>query len=173
MKILYVEDNQLDADLTRRELNKSAPDLLMDIVPNQRDAFRALDKVRDYDLVLSDMRLPDGDGLAILAHIRARNLTVAVVIITGQGDEDTAVAALKAGAQDYVIKRDGGYRGRLPLILSEALEAYNETSLRLSQPLRVLYAEPHRSDADLTKQHMAAFAPPYLHRADKQCPGCT
>nr|HOO91639.1 response regulator [Syntrophales bacterium] len=107
MKILYVEDNRLDADLTRRELKKSAPEFLVDIVTTQRDAFIALEKKHDYDLVLSDMRLPDGDGLVILTHIRGRGLPMAVVIITGQGDEETAVAALKAGAQDYVIKRDG------------------------------------------------------------------
>lgn len=158
MKILYVEDNRLDADLTRRELKKSAPDLLMDIVATQRDALLALEKKRDYDLVLSDMRLPDGDGLAILTHIRGRGLPLAVVIITGQGDEDTAVVALKTGAQDYIIKRDG-YQEHLPLTLEKALESYRETSARHSQPLRVLYAEHSTSDADLTKRHLAKFAP--------------
>ncbi len=158
MKILYVEDNRLDADLTRRALKKSAPDLLMDIVATQRDALLALEKKSDYDLVLADMRLPDGDGLAILTHIRGRSLPLAVVIITGQGDEDTAVVALKTGAQDYIIKRDG-YQEHLPLTLEKALESYRETSARHSQPLRVLYAEHSTSDADLTKRHLAKFAP--------------
>src|SRR3989339_34775 len=158
MKILYVEDNRLDSDLTRRELKKSAPDFIMDTVTTQRDALSALENKRDYDLVLSDMRLPDGDGLAILTHIRGRGLLVAVVIITGQGDEETAVAALKAGAQDYVVKRDG-YRDHLPLILQKALECYREASIRSSQPLRVLYAEPNASDVDLTKRHLTNFAP--------------
>ena len=158
MKILYVEDNRIDVDLTRRELKKSAPEFLMDTVATQRDALLALEKKRDYDLVLTDMRLPDGDGLAILTHIRGRGLPLAVVIITGQGDEETAVAALKAGAQDYVVKRDG-YCEHLPLILEKALERYRETSFRSSQPLRVLYAESHASDVDLTKRHLAKFAP--------------
>jgi PAS domain S-box-containing protein len=158
MKILYVEDNQLDRDLTHRELKKSAPDFIMDTVTTQRDALSALEKKRDYDLVLSDMRLPDGDGLAILTHVRGRGLPLAVVIITGQGDEETAVAALKAGAQDYVVKRDG-YRDHLPLILEKALECYREASIRSSHPLRVLYAEPSASDVDLTKRHLTNFAP--------------
>jgi len=158
MKILYVEDNHLDADLTRRELKQSAPEFLMDVVATQHDALATLDKVRDYDVVLSDMRLPDGDGLAILSHIRGHGFPIAVVIITGQGDENMAVSALKAGAQDYVVKREG-YRDSIPLILTEALESYRKTSTRLSQSLRVLYAEPNNADADLTKKHMATFAP--------------
>ncbi|MDD5723856.1 MAG: PAS domain S-box protein [Syntrophales bacterium] len=158
MKVLYVEDNRLDADLTRRELKKSAPDFLMDAVATQRDALLALEKKPDYDLVLADMRLPDGDGLAILTHIRGRGLPLAVVIITGQGDEETAVTALKAGAQDYVVKREG-YRDHLPLVLEKALECYRKTSIRSSQPLRVLYAEPSASDADLTKRHLTNCAP--------------
>jgi len=158
MKILYVEDNKLDSDLTRRELKKSAPDSIMDTVTTQRDALLALEKKRDYDLVLSDMKLPDGDGLAILTHIRGRGLPLAVVIITGQGDEETAVAALKAGAQDYVVKRDG-YRDHLPLILQKALESYREASIRSSQALRVLYAEPNAQDVDLTHRHLTNFAP--------------
>ncbi|MFH2076344.1 MAG: response regulator, partial [Pseudomonadota bacterium] len=161
MKILYVEDSQLDRDLTRRELKKSAPDFIMDTVATQRDALSALEKKRDYDLVLSDMRLPDGDGLAILTHIRGRGLPLAVVIITGQGDEETAVAALKSGAQDYVVKRDG-YQGHLPLILQKALECYRDASIRSSQSLRVIYAEPSTSDADLTKRHLTNFAPHIL-----------
>jgi PAS domain S-box-containing protein len=158
MNILYVEDNKLDRDLTRLDLKKSAPDFLLETVASQRDALLALEKKRDYDLVLSDMRLPDGDGLAILTHIRGRGLPLAVVIITGQGDEETAVAALKAGAQDYVVKRDG-YRDHLPLILEKALECYREASIRSSQPLQVLYAEPNKSDVDLTKRHLSNFAP--------------
>ena len=158
MKILYVEDNKIDRDLTRIELKRSNPDLLMDAVPTQREALSRLEQQSDFDLVLSDMRLPDGDGLAILTHVRGSGLPLAFVIITGQGDEETAVSALKAGAQDYVVKREG-YHARLSRILEEALQRYRQEALKCTQPLRVLYAEHNGQDVDLTRRHLAQFAP--------------
>ena len=110
-----------------------------------------------YDLVLSDMRLHGGDGLAILTHIRTRELPLAVVLITGAGDEETAVAVLKAGANDYVVKR-GDYLARLPLILEDALHHYRAEVVRRTHSLRVLYAEHNATDIDLLRRHLAAHA---------------
>ncbi len=58
---------------------------------------------RHYDLCLTDMRLPDGDGLQVLAHI-AEHYDTPVAVITAYGSTDNAVAALKAGAFDYLSK---------------------------------------------------------------------
>lgn len=59
---------------------------------------------RSYDLCLTDMRLPDGDGLSVLAHIGQRYGNTPVAVITAYGSTDNAVAALKAGAFDYLAK---------------------------------------------------------------------
>jgi DNA-binding NtrC family response regulator len=56
------------------------------------------------DLVLSDLRMPTVDGLALLAEVRARHPGAVFVLMTAHGDERTAVAALKAGAYDYLPK---------------------------------------------------------------------
>lgn len=61
-------------------------------------------KERSFDLCLTDMRLPDGDGLAILGHIAAHHGNTPVAVITAYGSTDNAVAALKAGAFDYISK---------------------------------------------------------------------
>jgi two-component system, NtrC family, response regulator PilR len=58
---------------------------------------------RRYDLCLTDMRLPDGEGLEILSHI-AEHYDTPVAVITAYGSTDNAVAALKAGAFDYLSK---------------------------------------------------------------------
>jgi two-component system, NtrC family, response regulator PilR len=58
---------------------------------------------RRYDLCLTDMRLPDGEGLEILSHI-AEHYDTPVAVITAYGSTDNAVAALKAGAFDYLGK---------------------------------------------------------------------
>ena len=111
-----------------------------------------------YDLVLADLHLPDGSGLDLLAEIRTRKLPLAVVIVTGLGDAELVVNVLKAGADDYVVKRSD-YLNRLPQLLADALDASRAASARQSTPLRVLYAEQQASDAALALRHMASHAP--------------
>ncbi len=67
------------------------------------DAVRLLD-TEPFDLCLTDMRLPDGDGLRVVAHINNKGLDVPVAVITAYGSAENAVAALKAGAFDYLAK---------------------------------------------------------------------
>ncbi len=59
---------------------------------------------RSYDLCLTDMRLPDGDGLRVLQHIAEHHGNTPVAVITAFGSTENAVAALKAGAFDYISK---------------------------------------------------------------------
>ncbi len=66
-------------------------------------AFARLSE-RSYDLCLTDMRLPDGDGLMILKHIAENYGNTPVAVITAFGSTDNAVAALKEGAFDYIAK---------------------------------------------------------------------
>jgi PAS domain S-box-containing protein len=163
LNILCVEDNSSDADLTQRELRQAAPLFHLDVVGTLREARARLQEweTRRYDLVLCDLRLPDADGLSLLAHIRERALPLAVVIITGQGDEETAVAALRAGADDYVAKR-ADYLAQLPLTLENALQRYRAESARRAKPLRVVYGETDAEDVDLTRRHLARYAP-HIH----------
>ena len=157
MDILYVEDTPQDADLTRRFLAAEAPQIKLDIVETQHDAETRL-SMKKYDLVLADLKLPQGDGLSLLADIRARCLPVAVVIITGSGDEESVIAALRAGADDYVIKRED-YLSRLSQTLETALNNYQDKAIRKSQPIRVLYGEHNSADVDLTQRHLKKAAP--------------
>jgi two-component system, NtrC family, response regulator PilR len=60
-----------------------------------------------FDLCLTDMRLPDGEGLDLVRHIASQDKDVPVAVITAYGSAENAVAALKAGAFDYVAKPVG------------------------------------------------------------------
>jgi len=62
---------------------------------------------RRFDLCLTDMRLPDGEGLELVQHIASLGVDLPVAVITAHGNTENAVAALKAGAFDYVSKPVG------------------------------------------------------------------
>ena len=59
---------------------------------------------QSFDLCLTDMRLPDGDGLEVVAHIQKEHSDVPVAVITAHGNMELAIQALKAGAFDFVNK---------------------------------------------------------------------
>ena len=65
---------------------------------------RALLAQNSYDLCLTDMRLPDGDGLTVVDYVAKHHPSVPVAVITAHGSTENAVAALKAGAFDYLAK---------------------------------------------------------------------
>lgn len=67
-------------------------------------AARALMAERVFDLVLSDLRMPDGSGLEVLEYARGRDASTQVILMTGYASADTAVEAMKLGALDYVTK---------------------------------------------------------------------
>jgi two-component system, NtrC family, response regulator PilR len=68
------------------------------------DAKRLLGENGRFDLCLTDMRLPDGDGLEVLRHIQAQYPLLPVAVITAYGNTQAAVDSLKAGAFDFVSK---------------------------------------------------------------------
>lgn len=67
------------------------------------DAQKKIDN-HPVHLVLTDLRLPDGDGIMLLQWIRDRKLTVPVIVMTSYGEVQSAVAAIKLGAEDYLEK---------------------------------------------------------------------
>ncbi|MFZ2987433.1 two-component system response regulator [Ideonella sp.] len=161
MNVLYVEDNAHDADLTRRTLQRSAPHLNIVTADTLAQARGLLDAGPLPHLLLVDMRMPDGNGLELLQRVRERGLPLPVVMLTGSGDEATVVAALRGGADDYVVKQ-GSYLERLPALLDLALARFRTVSARRSTPIRVLYAERTLSDVDLLFRHLTRFAPHLL-----------
>lgn len=157
MRILYVEDNPQDAELARIELARALPDWELCTVATLEEAWTRLDEVLDFDGVVADLNLPDGSGLDLVVGVRERELPIALVMLTGSGDERSAVAALKAGVDDYLQKR-GDYLRRLPGVLEAAVASFQAGLARRSRPLRVLFAEHVLADAELTRRHLERHA---------------
>jgi signal transduction histidine kinase len=110
LRILHVEDVPADAELAERALRQAGFELDIRRVET-REAFLAA--LADFapDLILSDYRLPEFDGMQALLLAKEHAPDVPVVITTGSVNEETAVACMKAGAADYVLKEQLGHLG--------------------------------------------------------------
>lgn len=161
MRILLLEDNKTDIDLTRRKLADFFPDSVIDVATTLQEAKSLLNKDTAYDIALLDMKLPDGSGLDLLVEIRESDYKMAVIMLTGSGNEDIAVTALKSGANDYVVKKSN-YLTKLPEAIDFAIKNFEKNLQLKAKIINVLYIEHNSSDIDLTLRHMKQFAP-YIH----------
>ena len=100
-RVLCVDDEPTTLRLMIRLLEGIG----LDVVPvtTARAGLERFDEGR-IDLVLTDVRMPDMDGLALLREIRMRDLHVPVVVVTGQGSLDTAIRALREGGSGMIVK---------------------------------------------------------------------
>lgn len=103
LRVLIVEDSENDAELVLRELRKAGYSPIHRRVETTGEMTDALDS-EDWDIVLSDYVLPGFGGLSAIKLVQRKDCNLPLIIVSGQIGEDTAVAAMKAGAQDYIIK---------------------------------------------------------------------
>lgn len=102
-RVLLLEDSATDAELVERELRKAGIAFTSKRVEARDEFVRALDEFNP-DIVLSDFRLPDFDGMAALEIVQRHHLDVPVVMVTGALNDIKAVELIHAGAKDYVLK---------------------------------------------------------------------
>jgi len=100
-KVLVIDDEPDLLELLELTLSRMGLDTTR--AQSVAEAIRLLDG-QAFDLCLTDMRLPDGEGLRVVEHITDKGLDVPVAVITAFGSAENAVAALKAGAFDYLAK---------------------------------------------------------------------
>ena len=113
-KILIVDDDTTFCIMLRKWLEKRGFEV--DTAFSYKDAVKQLDKA-GFDLVLTDLRLPDKDGIDLLRVIKEKTPETQVLLMTGYADIQTAVTAIKLGAFDYVAK---------PVIPDEILKKLQE-----------------------------------------------
>lgn len=100
-RVLIVDDEPDILELLELALTRMGVEV--ECANGVQQALQRLDSGK-FDLCLTDMRMPDGDGLAVLRHISENSLDLPVAVITAHGNLENAVAALKAGAFDYLSK---------------------------------------------------------------------
>jgi two-component system response regulator AtoC len=111
-------------------------------VATAQDALRELE-TRDADLVLTDVRMPGMDGLALLKELQRLHPDLTVIVMSAYGNQDAAIEAMKAGAYDYVSKPFK--RDEVMLVLRKAEE--RERLARENRRLRTELAETYRPEA--------------------------
>lgn len=100
-KVLVIDDERIVLDSVKRILK--AADFKVDVSTSGSEGLvRAI--ADDYDLVMTDLRMPDVSGMRVLRDIKRAKPGMPVIMITGYGSVQTAVQALKLGAADYIEK---------------------------------------------------------------------
>lgn len=137
LRALLVEDSELDAGLLLRELRRAGFDVTSLRVQTAAELAAAL-KEAEWDIVLSDYKMPRFNGMDALAIVRTVAADIPFILISGAVGEETAVAAMRAGASDYFVKGRLGTIG--PAIARELREAAVRRARRESEEqVRKLY----------------------------------
>ena len=141
-RVLLVEDNPTDALLVEVALEEMMPAPFLRHVELLREAESALDEA-EFDVVLIDLNLPDGEGLGNFERLQERAPAVPMIVLTGLADEEVAVEAIARGASDYLIK------GEVPAALLERSLRYAiERKRNENGRLELVKAQIEREEAN-------------------------
>jgi signal transduction histidine kinase len=153
LHVLYAEDNPQVAAMVRLYFRRIDGAYSLDIVDSGRACLAAMER-GGYDVLLLDLMMPDLDGLQVLGELVARGDPTPVVMVSGQGQYELAVRALRAGAMDCIDKNSPDFR-RIPEIIQRV-----HARVKLIQPRTASVARAeHRVlfvDSEETEHHALA-----------------
>ena len=102
-RIIVIEDNIIYSDYVCRLLESKGFQSISTF--NCNGARKLFAKMQEDDIVLADMRLPDGDGIALLEELRKQGRHNPYIVMTDYDEVPTAVRSMKSGAEDYIPKK--------------------------------------------------------------------
>src|SRR6266850_1965707 len=130
LRVLIVEDSDDDVRLIARELKRGGYEVTHEQVDTALAMQAALDR-QVWDVVIGDFSMPKFSGVEALALVRGRGLDVPYICVSGTITEELAVAAMRAGANDWVTK--GQLKRLLPAMERELREAKGRAALRAAE----------------------------------------
>ncbi len=136
IRVLYMEDDTGLARLLQKRLERE--EFKVDIAGNGKEGVSMYNKDL-YDVVLVDSSMPELSGIEVVRVLSSKDAVPPVVMVTGSGNEKTAVEALKLGVSDYIVKDiEGGYLELLPPVIRGTLEKKKmvEETLRMEEEMR-------------------------------------
>ena len=120
LRVLIVEDSENDAELLLRELRRGGYEPTHERVDTAEAMNTSLDR-QAWDIAFGDYSMPHFNGVAALKLLRGRGLDIPFIFVSGTIGEDTAVEAMRNGANDYIMK--GNLKRLIPAVERELREA--------------------------------------------------
>jgi two-component system cell cycle sensor histidine kinase/response regulator CckA len=133
LRVLMIEDSEDDAALLVRELRRGDYDVQVERV-DESSALEAAFQKQSWDLIISDFSMPHFSGLDALKLLRSKGCEKPFIFVSGAMGEETAVAALQDGAQDYLMKTN---LKRLVPAVQRALQEAEDRKHRKQMELKV------------------------------------
>jgi diguanylate cyclase (GGDEF)-like protein len=131
LRVLIVEDSEDDAELLAIELERGGYQITYQRVDTKTAMEKTLSSGESWDLVLADYSMPHFSAISALELLKEYELDLPFIIVSGKIGEDTAVAAMKAGAHDYIVK--GKLARLIPAVERELREAVLRQEYRQAQ----------------------------------------
>jgi signal transduction histidine kinase len=170
IRVLHADDDPQIADFVRLSFERGGrPHTLTSV----HSGLRCLEEMQrgKFDLVLLDLMMPDLDGLQVLGELLVRRDPTPVIMVSGQGQHDLAVRALRAGAVDCIDKNSPDFL-RIPDIVHQAVTRTRRQSaailgaLRTTGGSRILYLDADAAERSATQTFFTRNAPRLLLTAD-------
>ncbi len=132
LRILLIDDNPDDRVSILRELRSQFQNLQATQIPEPETFKQAMNR-GDFDLAITDYQLHWTDGLTVLSEIKTRYPDCPVIMFTGTGSEEVAVAAMKLGLDDYVLKSPKHLKRLTPTVTAVLERARQRVQLRQAE----------------------------------------
>ena len=132
LQLVIIEDEDAHFQLIQRAIIKAYPDASIHYFQEATDCLERLDEINP-DVVIADYLLPGMNGIEFLKSLNREQRDIPVIIITGQGDENLAIQAMKLGAWDYLVK-SGDFFTLIPSVIGKVVREWKlKESLQGSQ----------------------------------------
>ena len=145
LRVLIVEDSEDDTLLLVRELRRGDYEVTFERVDTLHALEAALGQ-QTWDIILADYSMPQFSGLEALAALQRRGLDISLILVSGTIGEETAVAAMKSGASDYLMKDN--LKRLVPAVQRELREAVERRERRWAERALKESEEKYRALAE-------------------------
>src|SRR2546425_2221862 len=154
IRILVLEDFAPDVELCLQELNRAGIAFQAAVAAN-REEFLALIRMKPFDIVLSDYRLPGWTGVDALEALKSSGKEIPFLLVTGTLGEEAAVECIKSGVHDYILK---DHLSRLPSAVRRAVKekSLGDERMRAVEALKESEARAREQFAELEQLYRTA-----------------